>query len=255
MVRVPAKQTIGDLVRRVRLQVNANKHPRTLEALKALEHAMHAEFTKSRLRKSLQGNRALRNRVYYLQTKMDCLQGELDSYKSTKTSSGRVNAEWIVKVFLASPHASARALADSFRLVAGAESGIVSRESIHKIKCAWVEMYVSMAMNNTRELVNGHLRSCWRGQQQFLPVLLVHIQDEADIRLRSGDARDGPKLPRRGRSSKVQVHVLKLAVGHHQKEIPTELEALGDKSTGTLATSLEAVMSLVCLGNCLAAFF
>ena len=29
----------------------------------------------------------------------------------------------------------------------------------------------------------------------FNAIFLVHVQDEADIRLRSGDARDGPKMP------------------------------------------------------------
>ena len=62
------------------------------------------------------------------------------------------------------------------------------------------------------------------------------------MRLRSGDARDGPTLPRRGRASKVQLHVVRLAVGHLRQEIPTELEALGDKTANTLATSLEAVL-------------
>ena len=66
------------------------------------------------------------------------------------------------------------------------------------------------------------------------------MEDEAGIRLRSGDNRD-TTLPKRGRASKVQLHVLRLAVGHHRHEIPTELEALGDKSAGTIATSLEGV--------------
>ena len=78
-------------------------------------------------------------------------------------------------------------------------------------------------------------------RRPFLPVTLVHVQDEADMRLRSGDAREA-KLPRRGRASKVQLHVLRCAVGHYDQEIPTELEALGDKSASTLATSLEMLM-------------
>ena len=40
----------------------------------------------------------------------------------------------------------------------------------------------------------------------------------------------------------MQLHVMTLAVGHHRNEVPTELEALGDKSTNTLATSLEGAL-------------
>ena len=40
----------------------------------------------------------------------------------------------------------------------------------------------------------------------------------------------------------MQLHVVRLGVGHYRREIPTELEALGDKTTGTIATSLEGVM-------------
>ena len=240
----PLRGTIVELVTRLQLQINAEKHPRTAEALSELQQAVKAELTNKAGGKKVQGHRALQNKVYYLQKKVDALESEVKKYKEQNNSSvdGRLTSEWILRVFLASPHASGRALADSFRLVAGEEEGIVSRWSIHKIKCAWVEMYISMVMKMASQTVQGHFRSQWRDKQQFLALTLVHVQDEADIRLRSGDVRDGPTLPKRGRASKVQIHVVKLAVGHHVLEIPTELQALGDKSTGTLATSLEGIL-------------
>jgi hypothetical protein len=60
---------------------------------------------------------------------------------------------------------------------------------------------------------------------------LIHIQDEADLRLRSNDARDGL----RSRASKVQQHVVTIVASHRRSEIPTEMEALGDKTAATLA--------------------
>ena len=38
------------------------------------------------------------------------------------------------------------------------------------------------------------------------------------------------------------MHVVRIAVDQYLQEIPTELEALGDKGTGTLATSLEGTL-------------
>ena len=201
---------------------------------------MRSEF-KVTFRRNIVDVRKLRNQVQYMKGKINTLEDQLQSHTATKTSTGRLTKEWIMRVCLASPHSSTRALADSFHLVAGLDGTTVSRPSIGKIKAAWVEMYVRLVKKKTNETVAAHLRSCAMARRPFLPVSLVHVQDEADIRLRSGDARD-TKLPTRGRASKVQLHVLRLAVGHHQHEIPTELEALGDKSTGTLATSLEGVM-------------
>ena len=69
-----------------------------------------------------------------------------------------------------------------------------------------------MVYKYARDAVAAHLASA-DGPAAFKSIMLVHVQDEADIRLRSGDARDGPSVPRRGRASKVQAHVVKLVVG------------------------------------------
>ena len=185
--------------------------------------------------------RTLQNKVQYMQKKITTLEAQVKSHTETKNSMNRLTKDWILRVFLASPHASSRAIAQSFHQVVGLDATTVGRTSIGKIKAAWVEMFVRMVKSKIRDMVAAHLRSCSMARRPFLPVTLVHVQDEADIRLRSGDARD-PELPRRGRASKVQLHVLRLAVGHHQHEIPTELEALGDKTASTLATSLERLM-------------
>ena len=87
------------------------------------------------------------------------------------------------------------------------------------------------------------------GKSAFAPVFLVQIQDEADIRLRSGFARDGPTVPSRSRSSKVQQSVLTIhGSGGQVVRIPCELEALGDKSAPTLATSFERLLRYVAAG-------
>jgi hypothetical protein len=108
-------------------------------------------------------------------------------------------------------------------------------------------MYTEMAYKSARAVVAAHCAA----DVSLKAVFLVHVQDEADIRLRSGDARDGPSVPRRGRASKVQAHVVTLVAGRSRRDIPTEIEALGDKTAPTLATSLEAVLRRIVCGTLL----
>ena len=69
---------------------------------------------------------------------------------------------------------------------------------------------------------------------------------KADIRLRSGEANDGPKVPNRSRASKVQQNVLTIIGVTDRTNVATELEALGDKTAATLATSFERLLRSVC---------
>ena len=87
-------------------------------------------------------------------------------------------------------------------------SKIVSRPSILKIKAAWAEMYKVMVLQAGRKKVEGLLGVLQK--RKFVCVILQHSQDEADMRLRSGEARNGPTVPRRGRATKVQLHVVRL---------------------------------------------
>ena len=161
-----------------------------------------------------------RQRCARLQTKVNKLEDEIAKYTSPQAKSGRVSIAWILRAFLASPHASGRALASSFRVVTGLDSTTVSRSTIMKIKAAWVEMFTCMVFNVCRKFVDAHVLSCKRNRRPFVVLTVTHIQDEADIRLRSGEARDGPKMPRRARASKVQMHVVTLAAGLFKRETP-----------------------------------
>ena len=165
------------------------------------------------------------------------MEAQVQRHESTKTIGGRVSQEWLLRAFLAAPHASARALAHSFKVAAGTDACTNSRPTMTKIRDAWTEMYKAMVYTSTRKAVETHF-ACAPLKTMFI----VHVQDEADIRLRSGDARDGPSLPRRGRSSKVQAHVVTVVAGSSRRDIPTELEALGDKTAATLATSMETLL-------------
>ena len=210
-------RNLSELVATVRALIVADKYPRTVAALDELQNAVGDEF-KRYFRKRMATFRTKQNKIAYLQKKVKELERQVRSHTETKTLTRCLTTDWILKVMLASPHTSGRSLADSFHLVAGFDGTTVSRPSIGKIKAAWVEMYLSMVKSKIRDTVAAQLRPCANGMRTFLPVTLVHVQDEADIRLRSGDARE-TNLPKRGRASKVQCHVMRFCVGHHEMEI------------------------------------
>ena len=73
-------------------------------------------------------------------------------------------------------------------------------------------------------------------------LALVHLHDEASLRLRS---RLGPRssMPSRSRSSKVQQHVVRVhSLMEPAMDCWTELEALADKTSATLAASIYGVL-------------
>ena len=74
----------------------------------------------------------------------------------------------------------------------------------------------------------------------FLSATLIHVQDEADMRLLSIDPSNRPGLPRRSRTSKVQLHVMSLRCNGAFFQLPVELEALSDVTAATFFSSANA---------------
>ena len=72
--------------------------------------------------------------------------------------NGRIADAWVVRTFLANPHVTGRALAETFHLAAGTDATVVGRTSIKKIKDTWVEMYKEMAFNNLAAVFASHWR-------------------------------------------------------------------------------------------------
>ena len=74
----------------------------------------------------------------------DQLKTLREKHETSKTVGGILSVEWIVRVMLASANTSSRALVQTFREAAGSDSGRVSRESIGRIRAAFVELWKSM---------------------------------------------------------------------------------------------------------------
>ena len=183
--------------------------------------------------------------AHRLRLERDALASKVRTMTGAK-DHGRLSQEWLLRVFLTKPNASARSLQQSFGSIVGSDVTTISRCRLNAIRDAWVELYKPMVFKVGAAFVEACASRAKDAKASFAPVFFVHVQDEADIRLRSESVRDGPAVPSRSRSSKVQQHVLTMHdAGGRVLDLPMELEALGDKSAPTLATSFERMLRSV----------
>jgi len=194
MLGLPARLRL--LLAKINSEVStAGRYPRTEAALKVLADALQLEFPrKPSSRKRRGGDTDAKSKRSYMQCyrlkkQMKELQEENTKLTDSKSIGGRLSQEWIVRVCLACPHASRRALAHSFSMICGVDGNVVSRPSIGKVKDAFCQMYMRMTLQAANNIMSEHMRGkCFSG------VCLVHVQDEAALRLRSYDPRDGPSF-------------------------------------------------------------
>lgn len=250
------------------------QYPRTKEALRLLQVAVDEEVPRpavqpGKKRKATPGAAATgaaatgaheaaaptESRKWYFQARRlrlerDALAAKLRRFSGAKEEGHyMLSEEWLMRVFLSKPNASARSLEQSFGDIVGSDVRTVSRPAMNAIRDAWVEMYKPLVHKAGAALVATTARLAKQGKAAFAPVFLVQIQDEADIRLRSESSRDGPAVPSRSRASKVQQSVLTIhGAGEQVVRWPCELEALGNKSAATLATSHERLLRSVVAG-------
>ena len=78
----------------------------------------------------------------------------------------------------------------------------------------------------------------------FVPFLCLHVQDGADIRMRSPDDEDPRAFMCRSRSSNVLDQVVTLYTNFERVSIPMELVPLGSKSADTLVTALDKALKV-----------
>ena len=171
------------------------------------------------------------------------LKTELSKHIESKTNN-RIDEEWIVRVITCAPHQSARSLADAFALAAGSDANMISRPSIRTTKDAWLEMYSIMVVKHIGVKLASHMAAS--NNNNLVCLHLVHVQDEAELRMLSTDSRDGPTVPRRGRTSKIQLNVLHAWIRDTKFDVPTDLVPLANKQASTLATCFEDLLRKLC---------
>ena len=196
MLGLPARLRL--LLAKINSEIGtAGRYPRTEAALKVLGDALQLEFPrKASSRQKRGGNLGLKyqrtyQQAYRLRKENKKLKEENTKLRNSKSFGGRLSQEWILRVFLACPHASRRALAHSFSMICSVDGNVVSRPSIGKVKDAFCQMYMRMTLQMANKIMTDNMRGAGK---LVSGVCLVHVQDEAGLRLRSYDPRDGPSF-------------------------------------------------------------
>ena len=185
-----------------------------------------------------------------------------------------ISQEWLLRVILAAPNVSGRALGESFTALVGSDRKMIHRDSIKSIRAAFLEMWKDLVFSTVRSFIDEQCRAAGRdaaatgasttptrtavatrsarapsrtsaatgASGAFVGVFMSHVQDEAELRLLSSDPSTRFGLPRRSRISKAQQHCVQISCEGTTWDMPIELEALADKSAATLATSFEKLL-------------
>ena len=205
------------------------------------------------------------------QKKIDVLTSKLKAFQSSKIVGGVISASWILRVILTAPNVSGRSMAEAFHLVVGSDSSMVSRESVKNIRAAFLEIWKNMIFASLRDFIAAQRRGTPKAVAaatgaiaatsaiagpNVVCVHVSHVQDEAELRLLSSDPSNRAGLPRRSRTSKVQMHVVTVTcgargagssgskvMGQRSWGVLVELEGLVDKTAATLATSFERLVN------------
>jgi len=165
-------------------------------ALKKRRRGPEEQGDRHRLMKKLQWQKRVRERA----------ESELKALKSSAVS-GILRKEWIARVFLSQVPVNPRALEAAWRDLSGATGAqaTISHTYIRRVRDAQVEILKGMRDTQIGDSVAKAVRA--PQAQSPCAIALVHLHDEASLRLRS---RLGPRasMPSRSRSSKVQQHII-----------------------------------------------
>ena len=237
------------------------KYPRTSDAIGNLRSAVDAEMRQRRIvvrkqpratddqppakKRKVTGATSRKHEMMArrLKKENERLQAKLNDF-TVHQGGKHITPAWIVKIFLTSPSQNARGLEKAYRDVIGLDTNSVSRRTMLRIRGAWVVHYKQMVVDVAVARVAAAVAHATINRALFAVVFVRHIQDEADMRMRSG-TENVANAPTRSRSTKVQQQVVELITMGSVLEMPTELEALGDKTAATLCSSLERCVRAV----------
>ena len=226
--------------------------PGTSAALAALEKEVDEELPRWRppawRPAGAKRLRHLENQVAYAQRAAKKLSGQLRELRDgkRKTPTHRMTPPFLCKVALSKPTSSARAFAATWVDLVGTGDSGCSRTTITRARDAFAEVVkdlskqeVLCAAATSAKHYTAQARSTTApSASKFLCAALLHVHDEASLRLRSSLDTDGAG-PSRSRSSKVQQHCLWLQLDTNARlRVPAELDALANKTAATIATSL-----------------
>jgi len=256
---------------------DAARLPNIAAALQALESAVqealppwqlraHAGIGRPRAKDPL---RSRRNAVAYAKAKVRRLQEKLRTLELVKRRKGvgRLSPLFLARAALASPTTSARSFEKTWSDLVGSGDRGISRRQIARIRDAFVGVLKERSAEQLEAIAERAAKCARIGAAARAPSLLgvglwaagssmaaasrapsfatasvLHIQDEAALRLRSM-ADLSVTSPSRSRSSMVQQHVVSVHFGDGAIiSVPTEMDALERKTAAVMATSLDRVL-------------
>ena len=196
------------------------QYPRTREALRLLQAALDVEVPRpveptvsQRKRKgevapgagagaatgALEAAAPRERRWFYqarrFRQERDALAEKVRRLSGAKDSRNMLSEEWLLRVILSHPNASARSVEQSFADIVGSDVRTVSRASLNAVRDAFVELYKPMVLKAGAALVALCATRAKQDKAAFAPVFLLQVQDEADIRCGArmlGMARQSP---------------------------------------------------------------
>ena len=263
---------LRNLVRALRIghEASLSLYPQIVEALVSLESAIEEHFPSvgrrlgaGRPELSMASKyRRYTNKLWRLRRQNRQLEEKLKALTKGKQEFNRITPEFLTKVAVSWPTTCARGFADAWRDLVGVGVAGCSRPTIAQIRDAFVEVLQDLRGQEVKAVIQSaasapaktsnsaasapRVRSAASapGSRSAASapglqcVSVLHIHDEASLRLRSS-ADTNHKAPSRSRSSKVQQHVIHVfAEGQAPVRWLCDLHPLADKSAKVLATSL-----------------
>ena len=256
---------IVGLCKALRREVDPVATPHTAQALASLEAALDEEYvlpqeSRTRMKSTLESKR---KQIWYQRKRRQKAEAQLRAFKKTRVDR-ILSLEWTARIGLAPPQLPAPSIKLTLTEAMPAGSAI-GTTSVHRIRDAFCEfwkvladealvVFVRRGLHNAPHTASRGAAAAGAARSQFpaaaaaigagpaCTAILLHVHDEAALRLRSQQVGCGQS---RSRCSKVQQHVCTLHLRDSVTEIPTELEALADKTSAALATSLDGVLRKV----------
>jgi len=219
--------------------------------LASLEAALDEEYvfpqeSRTRRKSTLESKR---KQTQYPRKRRQKAEAQLRAFKKARVDR-ILSLEWTARIGMAPPQLPARSIKLTLTEVMPAGSAI-GTTSVHRIRDAFCEFWKVLADEAravfARRGLHNAPHTASRGAAAIgagptCTAVLLHVHDEAALRLRSQEVGCAKS---RSRGSKVQQHVCTLHRRDSVTEIPTELEALADKTSSALATSLDGVLRKV----------
>jgi len=246
------RQALTDIDTKIKGLDNPMEFSNVTDSIKTLVIALDAQFDISKKRgrprrryeETLEDKRNLQQKLRRQTELTKQAEESLVNERGSRLSC-RIQSVWMIRAALAPPNIPVRKLSGMFRDFSVVETNQMSHSYISKARDAFVEIIKGM---NRKQLSHALSASLPAGEpaQESMPVFIKHVHDEASMKVKSyndptllGEHADVFSNPGwRGKSSKVQNHVLTAHIGQTSVEAFAELQALQNKDATTIAHSL-----------------